>query len=98
MIDEENQLSLTRQCQLLNLNRSTVYYHKTPVSDGDLALMRRIDEMHLDAAVLWQPPHQRLVTGRRSFRGSQACAMLDAVNGHYCVVSQASNEQAGERA
>ena len=47
MIDKENRLPLTRQCQILNLNRSTVYYHKTPVSDGDLALMRRIDEMHL---------------------------------------------------
>ena len=47
MIDKENRLPLTRQCQLLSLNRSTVYYHKTPVSDGDLVLMRRIDEMHL---------------------------------------------------
>jgi putative transposase len=48
MIDKENQLPLTRQCQLLHLNRSTVYYHKTLVSDSDLTLMRRIDEMHLE--------------------------------------------------
>lgn len=47
MIDKENRLPLTRQCQLLGLNRSTVYYPKTPVSEGDLVLMRRIDEMHL---------------------------------------------------
>ena len=47
MIDKEDRLPLTRQCQLLNLNRSTVYYHKTPVSDGDLALIRRINEIHL---------------------------------------------------
>ena len=47
MIDKEDRLPLTRQCQLLSLNRSTVYYQHVSVSDEDLALMRRIDEMHL---------------------------------------------------
>ncbi len=47
MIDRDNRLPITRQCQLLQLNRSTVYYQRCPVSDEDLALMRRIDEMHL---------------------------------------------------
>lgn len=47
MIDKDNRLPVTRQCELLNLNRSTVYYQGTGVSDEDLALMRRIDEMHL---------------------------------------------------
>lgn len=47
MIDKDHRLSITRQCQLLSLNRSNVYYQRAPVSDEDLALMRRIDEMHL---------------------------------------------------
>lgn len=48
MIDRQDKLPLTQQCQLLSLNRSTVYYQpKKPVSDEDLKLMRRIDEMHL---------------------------------------------------
>jgi putative transposase len=47
MIDKDIRLPVTRQCKLLNLNRSTVYYQKADVSDEDLALMRRIDEMHL---------------------------------------------------
>ncbi len=47
MIDKDNRLPITRQCQLLKLNRSGVYYQRTPVSDEDLALMRRLDEMHL---------------------------------------------------
>lgn len=47
MIDKDHRLPVTRQCQLLNLNRSTVYYHRAPVSDEDLALMRRIDALHL---------------------------------------------------
>ena len=36
-----------RQCQLLGLCRSSLYYHPKPVSQADLALMRRIDELHL---------------------------------------------------
>ena len=47
MIDRQNALPVTRQCQLLTLNRSTVYYQPTRASEEDLRLMRRIDEMHL---------------------------------------------------
>jgi len=47
MVDREDNLAVTRQCQLLSLNRSTVYYQPKPTSDEDLKLMRRIDEMHL---------------------------------------------------
>ena len=47
MIDRTHSLPVTRQCQLLDLNRSTVYYQPTGISDEDLRLMRRIDEMHL---------------------------------------------------
>ncbi len=48
MIDREHELSVTRQAKLLGFSRGTVYYLPRPVSDGDLALMRRIDELHLD--------------------------------------------------
>jgi len=47
MIDKENELSLTRQCEILNLSRTSQYYHPMPVSTQDLLLMRRIDELHL---------------------------------------------------
>ena len=47
MITRKSDLPVTRQCQLLNLNRSTVYYPPSPVSADDLRLMRRIDEMYL---------------------------------------------------
>jgi putative transposase len=47
MIDRTHHLSIGRQCQLLQLARSTVYYQPRPVSDTTLALMRRIDELHL---------------------------------------------------
>ncbi|MBB3948493.1 putative transposase [Rhizobium skierniewicense] len=48
MIDREQKLSVVRQAKLLGFSRGTVYYLPRPVPDGDLALMRRIDELHLD--------------------------------------------------
>ncbi len=37
-----------RQCELLALCRSSLYYRSTPVSAADLALMRRLDALHLN--------------------------------------------------
>jgi putative transposase len=47
MIDRTHPLPVVRQCQLLQLARSTAYYQPRSVSDTTLALMRRIDELHL---------------------------------------------------
>jgi putative transposase len=41
-------LSVRRQCALLNLARSGVYRPRPVVGAADLALMRRIDELHLE--------------------------------------------------
>jgi putative transposase len=48
MIDRSHDLPVTRQCQILELARSTAYYEPVPISPEDLVLMRRIDELHLD--------------------------------------------------
>jgi len=48
MIDRGHELALTRQAKLLKLSRSSVYYRPLPISPADLAIMRRIDELHLD--------------------------------------------------
>jgi putative transposase len=47
MIDRKHRLSVTRQAQLLGLSRGAVYYLPQPVGAADLALMRRLDELHL---------------------------------------------------
>ena len=47
MIDREHDLPLTRQAEVLRLSRSSLYYRPRPVSAVDLAVMRRIDELHL---------------------------------------------------
>lgn len=48
MIGREHPLPLTRQCRLLNLSRSGIYYNPVPVSDRDRDLMRLMDEIHLE--------------------------------------------------
>jgi putative transposase len=48
MIDDGHDLPIMRQAQLLELSRSAVYYRAQPTSTADLALMRRIDELHLE--------------------------------------------------
>ena len=48
MIDRGHKLPITRQAKVLSLSRSGVYYKPRPVSPEDLAIMRRIDELHLE--------------------------------------------------
>ena len=48
MIDRSHDLPLSRQARRLNLSRSSLYYRPRPVSAEDLAIMRRIDELHLE--------------------------------------------------
>jgi putative transposase len=48
MIDREHELPVSRQATLLGISRSSVYYQPKPTSPDDLALMRRIDELHME--------------------------------------------------
>ncbi len=48
MIDRTHELPLTRQAALLRLSRSQLYYEARPVPAAELAVMRRIDALHLD--------------------------------------------------
>jgi putative transposase len=48
MIDRGHALSVTEQAAVVGIARSTVYYLPRPVSAADLAIMRRIDELHLE--------------------------------------------------
>ena len=48
MINHSHELSISRQANVLNISRGSVYYRPRPVSAGALAIMRRIDELHLD--------------------------------------------------
>jgi putative transposase len=48
MIDREHDLPLTKQAKTLNISRRSLYYVPELVRPADLALMRQMDELHLE--------------------------------------------------
>ena len=85
MIDPEHDLPIQKQAEVLEINRSTVYYQPRPVSESELWLMRRIDQLHLDYPfagsrmlrdLLWQ---QGLVVGRRHVRTLMKKMAIEAI-------------------
>src|SRR3954453_1262243 len=48
MIDRSHDLSIASQAKALNISRSSVYHLPRAVPAADLAIMRRMDELHLD--------------------------------------------------
>ncbi len=47
MLDKTLSISITMQCLLLGLSRSTAYYKKKETSQNDLSLMEKIDKIHM---------------------------------------------------
>ena len=87
---------MKRQAELLELSRSSVYYAPRAISERDLMLMRRIDELH----------SRRRSTGRASSpRSSSAkvrsrsapCAHADAADGDRSAVPKAAYQHPGTR-
>ena len=48
MIDRAHDLPIAKQAEALNISRGSVYYLPRPVSETDLAIMRRVDRLHLE--------------------------------------------------
>ena len=92
MIDRDHELPVSKQCAALEISRSSVYYEPVAVSASDLALMRRLDELHLEH------PHagSRMLRDLLAVEGSgqdrpSACQDADAANGDRGGLSQAEN-------
>jgi putative transposase len=47
MVNPDAPVSMRRQCELLRVSRSGLYYEPVQDSAEDLALMRRLDELHM---------------------------------------------------
>src|SRR4051812_28224908 len=48
MIEPAHDLAITKQARALNISRGSVYYLPRPVAEADLAIMRRLDRLHLE--------------------------------------------------
>jgi putative transposase len=48
MISPEHKLAIVKQAKALEISRSSVYYTPPPLSDAELWVMRKLDELHLE--------------------------------------------------
>ncbi len=72
--EDDNSLSVRQQCELLELNRSTLYYDPIPISESDIQLMNVIDELftkkpHLGVRqMMWRLRDRGFRIGRKKVR------------------------------
>jgi putative transposase len=94
MIDREHDLSVTKQAEILEISRGSVYYLPRPVSSTDLAIMQRLDRLHLD----YPFAGSRMLRGLLALQGVQgrppACEDADAADGDRGALSASANHQA----
>ncbi len=69
------QLSITKQCELLRLNRSSYYYRPTGISDLNEKLMQRIDELYTDHPFLGYRKITAMLN-RESYNITAQCCIL----------------------
>ena len=48
MIDRAHDLPITQQAAALNISRGSIYYLPRAVPEADLAIMRRLDRLHVE--------------------------------------------------
>ena len=61
MIDRADQLSITLQCDLLGINRSSFYYLPIPESKENLTIMQKLDEQYIKTP-FWGTAYQKTST------------------------------------
>jgi putative transposase len=49
MIDREHDLTITKQAEVLRISRGSIYYRPRPIPKADLAIMHRLDRLHLES-------------------------------------------------
>ena len=94
MIEREHQsLSVSRQCRLLGVSRSTLYYRPLGESAATLELMRRIDELYLKYP-FYGKPSDGAPSGARGGGGwSAPSAAADAAVGVGSDLPQAAHQR-----
>ena len=86
MIEPEKQPpSISRQCQLLGLSRSSFYYKPQPIKVEDLKLMRKIDELYLQhpcwgsRSMVRQLERQGIIANRKHIQRLMRLMGIEAV-------------------
>ena len=100
MVDREHPvLSTVRQCALLDISRSSLYYRPKGNSSEDLAVMKAIDQQYL-ATPFYGSRRMRVWLQRQGCRASRKRVQrfFDADHGTCSHLPAAQEQQAGVRA
>ena len=97
MIDRGHDLPLARQAELLGLSRSSLYYEPRPVPAAELAIMRRIDELHLDYPFAGSRMLRDLLRGEGVVIGRELVRHADAADGDRGDLPQAEHVKGRRR-
>ena len=95
MIDREHDLPISKQAEVLRISRGSVYYLPRPVSEADLAIMRRLDRLHLEYPFAGSRMLRGLLVGRGVQDRPSACEDADAADGDRSALSPSAHDQAG---
>ena len=86
MIDSEESLSITHQCSLLDISRSYYYYKPVELSELDLDLLKKIDELYTEDPARGQRRMKRalkkrfgLKIGRQRIKGLMEILGIHAI-------------------
>ena len=88
MINPKNKLSIRRQCELINLNRSDVYYKHTENEkkrEYEEELMKHVDELHTEYHCLGSRKLVTLLKGEHFSVGRKLVRRLMQAMGLYVV-------------
>jgi putative transposase len=94
MIERGHDLALERQADLLGLSRSTLYYAPRPVPAAELAIMRRIDALHLDYPFAGSRMLRDLLRGEGVVIGRELVATMMRRMGIAAIYRRASTSKA----
>ena len=94
----DERLSIRRQCELIGIARSGFYRTAVPTGDADLAVMKRLDALFTDAAVLRLASHDAAVASGGPCDQSQARPASDAADRDRGARPEAQHLEAGARA
>jgi putative transposase len=95
MIERGHALPLGRQAELVGLSRSTLYYEPLPVAAAELAIMRRIDALHLDYPFAGSRMLRDLLRGEGVVIGRELVATMMRRMGIEAIYRKPNTSKAG---
>src|SRR5258708_36640969 len=97
MIRPAHDLAITKQAKALNISRGSVYYLPRPVPEADLAIMRRLDRLHLELPFAGSRDAARPAGCRGGQDRPSSCEDADQADGDRGALTPSAHRGPGPR-